>query len=168
MNLSSLQSRADLTTDNTGFFFAYVISRKRRAKIQGDVFLFNGKRHATFQGFFAEKRKTLRSSLSMVLHSALQFFFLHLMFIVWLSPLSAFICQHSSLLSLRYFLMGMNILLDEIPTYYVLDFVQTKASLTIGEEGRKSATRPSTISGQLNLGGTLGFPTCIHIRNFKM
>ena len=48
--------------------------------------------------------------------------------------------------------MGTNILLDEIPTYCVLDFLQTKASLTIkGEESRKSATLPSTISGKLNL-----------------
>ena len=48
--------------------------------------------------------------------------------------------------------MGTNILLDEIPTYCVLDFLQMKASLTIkGEESRKSATRPSTISGKLNL-----------------
>ena len=35
--------------------------------------------------------------------------------------------------------MGTNALLDEIPTYFVLDFLQTKASLTIkGEESRKS------------------------------
>ena len=30
--------------------------------------------------------------------------------------------------------MGTNTLLDEIPTYFVLDFLQTKASLTIKEK----------------------------------
>ena len=34
--------------------------------------------------------------------------------------------------------MGTNTFLDEIATYFVLDFLQTKASLTIkGEESRK-------------------------------
>ena len=37
----------------------------------------------------------------------------------------------SSLLSLLNFLMGTNTLLDEILTYFVVDFLQTKAVLTI-------------------------------------
>ena len=49
----------------------------------------------------------------------------------------------SSLLSLLDFVMGMNTKLHDIRTYYVLDFLQTKAPLTIkGEESRKSTTRP--------------------------
>ena len=40
--------------------------------IKGDVFLFNWKRHAKFQALLQEKEKHFRSSLSMVLQSALQ------------------------------------------------------------------------------------------------
>ena len=43
-------------------FFANIISRKRRAKqpkkIQGDVFLFNWKRHAKFQALLQKKKNT--------------------------------------------------------------------------------------------------------------
>ena len=35
--------------------------------------------------------------------------------------------------------MGTNTLLDEIPTYFVLDFLQTKASLTIKAERRRES-----------------------------
>ena len=42
-------------------FFAYVISRKRKAnqreKIQGDVFLFNSKPHAKTQALLREKKE---------------------------------------------------------------------------------------------------------------
>ena len=45
---------------------------KTAKKIQGVVFLFNWKRHAKFQALLQKTEKHLRSSLSMVLHSALQ------------------------------------------------------------------------------------------------
>ena len=49
--------------------------------------------------------------------------------------------------------MGTNTLLDEIPTYFVLDFLQTKASLTIKEKrvGNRNASAILEISGKLNL-----------------
>ena len=51
--------------------------------------------------------------------------------------------------------MDTNILLDEFSTYFLLDFLQTKAAFTIkGEESRKFATRPPyilEISGKLSL-----------------
>ena len=51
--------------------------------------------------------------------------------------------------------MGTNTLLDEIPTYSVVDFLHTKDALTIkGEEIRKSISNASAIleiSGKLSL-----------------
>ena len=39
--------------------------------------------------------------------------------------------------------MGMNTIVDDIPKYSVLDFLQMKAAFTIkGEESQKSTTRP--------------------------
>ena len=57
-------------------FFAYVISRKRRAnqrkKIHGDVFLFNWNPHAKIQALLRKKKPHIKSSLSTLLHSPLQ------------------------------------------------------------------------------------------------
>ena len=60
----------------------------------------------------------------------------------------------SLLLSLLNFLMGTNTLLDEIPTYFVLDFLQRKLhwqSKLKGEESRKSATCLPSLKFRLNL-----------------
>ena len=43
-------------------------------------------------------------------------------------------CSISSLLALLNFLIGTNTLLDKIPSYFELDFLQTKGGLTIREE----------------------------------
>ena len=58
----------------------------------------------------------------------------------------------SSLLSWLNFLMGRNTLLDEIATYFVLVFLQTKAALTSkGEESQKSAMYPPSWKFRLSL-----------------
>ena len=58
--------------------------------------------------------------------------------------------------SLLNFLTGTNTVpsvLDEMPPYFVLDFLRTKASLTIkGEESRTSATRPPSWKFRVNSG----------------
>ena len=55
--------------------------------------------------------------------------------------------------SLLNFLTGTNTVLDEMPPYFVLDFLRTKATLTIkGEESRKSATRPPSGKFRVNSG----------------
>ena len=58
----------------------------------------------------------------------------------------------SSLLPLRNFQMAdTNTLRDEIPACFVLDFLQTKAALTIkGEESQKSATLPPSGKFRVN------------------
>ena len=47
---------------------------KPAGKIQGDVFLFNAKPHANIQALLKKKRKNSKSSLRMLLHSALQLY----------------------------------------------------------------------------------------------
>ena len=49
------------------------------------------------------------------------------------------------------FLMDMNTLLDEIPTYDELDFLQTKAALTVnGEESRKSRKASAILKSRVS------------------